>query len=671
MLAGQWVAVTLVFGVSQATKVNEEVTPIAKVLDMLQGMLHKGEVFKQQEKEEFAKFHVYCDKTREQTKKAIKTGAENILQLTADVGKNLADAEELAEDIKEEEADVAKMEAELEKATEVRKKERSDYEAMHKDFTESIDALGRATKVVKSRSKDVPQSLLQLQSSTLIPARAKAAIQSFIALGDSIEVEGPPEAHAYEFQSGGILAILEKLRIKFEDQRTTLEKEEVSTKGAFELLSQKLTDSIKDGKTTISDKTAVKAKKLEAAADGKGDLEIAKKGKTEDEKDLDSLNTECDLKSEEYEKNQATRADELKAMKTAVEILGSEVVSGTAEKHKMTLIQDGGVSFASLRHSSSDDKDRRKRVVSYLQRRATALGSKYLSLVAVRALTDPFGKVKKMIKDLIVKLMEEANSEADQKGYCDAELATNKITRDDKSADVEELTAEVEKLTSDLAKIAEDLKDLTEEVTDLRTSQKKATELRQKEKALNTETITEAKAAQVAVEKATQVLKSFYSKAADVSLLQDSDSESVGEEMAEATNVPYQGMQGQKGGVVGMLEVILSDFARLESTTSSAEDESAATYDKFMNESNQDIAVKLVEVDHLEKKSQTTAETIRNSKKELKATQEELSAALEYYEKLKPDCVDAGLSYEDRVEMRQAEIQSLQEALKTLSSEAL
>jgi hypothetical protein len=510
-----------------------------------------------------------------------------------------------------------------------------------------------------------------LQSSTLIPARAKAAIQSFIALGDSIEVEGPPEANAYEFQSGGILAILEKLRIKFEDQRTTLEKEEVSTKGAFELLSQKLTDSIKDGKTTISDKTTVKAKKLEAAADGKGDLEIAKKGKTEDEKDLDSLNTECNLKSEEYEKNQATRADELKAMKTAVEILGSEAVSGTAEKHKMTLIQDVGVSFASLRHSSSDDKDKRKSVVSYLQRRATALGSKYLSLVAVRALTDPFGKVKKMIKDLIVKLMEAANSEADQKGYCDAELATNKITRDDKSADVEELTAEVEKLTSDLAKISEDLKDLTEEVTDLRTSQKKASELRQKEKALNTETITEAKAAQVAVEKATQVLKSFYSKSADVSLLQDSDSESVGEEMAEATNVPYQGMQGQKGGVVGMLEVILSDFARLESTTSSAEDESVATYDKLMNESNQDIAVKLVEVDHLEKKSQTTAETIRNSKKELKATQEELSAALEYYEKLKPDCVDAGLSYEDRVEMRQAEIQSLQEALTTLSSEAL
>ena len=38
-------------------------------------------------------------------------------------------------------------------------------------------------------------------------------------------------------------------------------------------------------------------------------------------------------------------------------------------------------------------------------------------------------------------------------------------------------------------------------------------------------------------------------------------------------------------------------------------------------------------------------------------------------EKLKPDCVDAGVSYEDRVERRKEEIASLQEALKILSGD--
>jgi pyruvate formate-lyase activating enzyme-like uncharacterized protein len=65
-------------------------------------------------------------------------------------------------------------------------------------------------------------------------------------------------------------------------------------------------------------------------------------------------------------------------------------------------------------------------------------------------MADPFEKVKKMIKDLITKLMEEANDEADQHAYCTSELSTNKQTRDNKGAEVDKLTAESEKLTAEL-----------------------------------------------------------------------------------------------------------------------------------------------------------------------------------------------------------------------------
>ena len=51
------------------------------------------------------------------------------------------------------------------------------------------------------------------------------------------------------------------------------------------------------------------------------------------------------------------------------------------------------------------------------------------STTSVRARADPFVKVKAMIKDLIVKSMEQANSGSDKKAYCDTELATNKAAR--------------------------------------------------------------------------------------------------------------------------------------------------------------------------------------------------------------------------------------------------
>merc|ERR1719454_496045 len=53
-----------------------------------------------------------------------------------------------------------------------------------------------------------------------------------------------PQANAYEFQSSGIVDMLEKLKDKFEDERTDLEKEESNARHAYEMLIQDLTVQI-------------------------------------------------------------------------------------------------------------------------------------------------------------------------------------------------------------------------------------------------------------------------------------------------------------------------------------------------------------------------------------------------------------------------------------------
>merc|ERR1719174_1026104 len=103
-----------------------------------------------------------------------------------------------------------------------------------------------------------------------------------------------------------------------------------------------------------------------------------------------------------------------------------------------------------------------------------------------------------MIKDLIVRLMEEANEEAEHKGWCDTELSTNEQTRKEKTSAVETLHAEIDELEASLAKLTEDITDLTKSVSELDAAMAKATKLRQEEKATNTETIADAEAAQTA-----------------------------------------------------------------------------------------------------------------------------------------------------------------------------
>merc|ERR1719465_182402 len=110
-----------------------------------------------------------------------------------------------------------------------------------------------------------------------------------------------------------------------------------------------------------------------------------------------------------------------------------------------------------------------------------------------------------------------------------------------------------------------------------------------------------------------------------------------------------------------MIEVIQSDFARPEAETMSSEAASQKEYDTFMHDSEVDKTAKSKDIEHKSAKKQ-------NEKKEdLLGTTKELNAALAYYDKLKPSCVDTGISYEERVARRKAEIESLQEALKILN----
>merc|ERR1719240_5903 len=303
--------------------------------------------------------------------------------------------------------------------------------------------------------------------------------------------------------------------------------------------------------------------------------------------------------------------------------------------------------------------------MEYLQSKAKLSKSHLLMLVAAK-MSGPFDKVKKMIKDMIVKLMEEATEESEHKGWCDTEMTTNKQTREDKSDQVSTLTAESEELSAKIAKLGTEMAELSDAIAEIDAAVAEATELRTKEKAKNAVTIEEAKVAQVAVAKALTVLEEFYAQASSATAFTQQDPASD----APATfSKPYTGMGGASGGVIGMLEVIQSDFARLESETSTAESEADEEFTRFSDDSSQDKAVKSMDLENKNKDKTTAEADLISTKKDLEATQVELDAALAYYEKLKPSCVDAGLSYEERVRMRGEEIQSLQESLKILGGE--
>merc|ERR1719506_2618241 len=115
-----------------------------------------------------------------------------------------------------------------------------------------------------------------------------------------------------------------------------------------------------------------------------------------------------------------------------------------------------------------------------------------------------------------------------------------------------------------------------------------------------------------------------------------------------------------------MLEVIMSDFVNLEADTKAAEAKSQQTYEDFMTESKKNKAVKLKKIDMDEADKAAAEVKLQEDTKDLKGTQDELLAADRYYEKLVPQCIDQGQTFEERTAARESEIASLKEALQIL-----
>merc|ERR1719316_670644 len=229
-----------------------------------------------------------------------------------------------------------------------------------------------------------------------------------------------PEANAYEFQSGGIIDMLKKLQDDFRKQSKQCDKEEMNAKHAYDMVMQDLTTSITHANADIEAKSAEKEKKSEQIAEDKGLLAATMKDKAQDEKTLSDLEAECSQKAESFKEKQQLRAEEIEALGKAIEILQSGAVSGAAEKH-LDLVQTVSSLIQVASNGASAMEGVRHHIQDFLATEASRLRSRRLGLLAEKLAADPFAKVKKLIDDMITRLLEEANAEAEQKGFCDKE----------------------------------------------------------------------------------------------------------------------------------------------------------------------------------------------------------------------------------------------------------
>jgi hypothetical protein len=681
---------------------DAKMAAVNKVVSMLEDLqaqvLAEGEA----EAATYNKFACFCKTTQNDKSEAIKTGKDDKSSLTADINKFTKQRDDLDKKISGLESDIEKAEKAMKAATEKSDGELAVYTTNSNDLKAALASLTEAIKVLKaskspslvqlqSIGKTMQQAALMADALGLGGAGVQKAATFFLQQG-----EVPVEMEDYKFHSSGIVETLEKLLGDFRKEKNSVDADEVKRVQTHDMFIQDRTDFVKAQTLSMNEAKADREQKIEDIGTSSQELTTVSAQLLDDMEYLDELNTACSEKAKTWDQRTKLRANELTAITQATGIVKDTVVAKTASS-TIRFAQTGTVLHLADAVANSDSAmmaieaeaesadsdapmgflqkksvqkheqpdDGRQMIISLLKGKGQELKSTLLTSLASKIAGDPFAKIKKLIQELIERLLTEAANEANQKGWCDKATADATQKRTYSADEVEGLNAKMAKLEALSAKLGEEIATLGKEIGDLTTAQATADKERKDEKTENANTVTEAKAGLAAVKMAIDILDKFYKTSAkakvDLSLAQGplDDAPDAGFKTGEA----YQGAGAESGGIIGMMEVIQSDFERTISETKTAEAQAQKEHDEFTTETSKSLAEKNMAKKEKQSLKDETDNNQSDAESELGSQSKILATSIKELIELKATCVDTGMSYADRVAMREQEIASLKKAL--------
>jgi len=684
-----------------SSRMLEKVDPIQKVVSLITEL--QGKVSRDGEAEEavYKEFFEWCDDDSKEKGFQIKTASAKKEKLDATISEASSDVEEAGVKIEELSGTLATNEADLKAATEIRKKENADFAAEEKELMEGVDMLGRAigilekamggsslvqTKVDMSDLNGILQSLSVVIDAASFSANDKQKLVSLLqsqqddAADDSALGATATATATATAKSGGIIDVLTDMKEKAEGELSAARKAEMESKFNYTMLKQSLTDALDADNKEMEEAKANKAEGEEIVSVNEGELSVTTKELAEVQEALQVMSMDCMEKATNHEISKKGRAEELAALAKAKKIIQAMAL---AQTQSPSFLQLGATTAVQSKIRTRADLANNE-VINLVRKLAKEHHSKSLMQLASRigALIrygsrdgeDPFAKVKGLINEMISKLLKEAEAEASEKGYCDQEMAKTAQKKGELSDDVEKLTAKIDKAASDSTRLKEEVKTLQGDLAELQASKSEMDKIRKETNEAFEVTAADLQKGLDGIRAALKVLRDYYGGGGDALLQTDAegdDSKFDAFMQQPAAPEKHGKSSGAGGGIISLLEVAESDFAKNLAEEQAEEAAAQEEYDKVTAENEITKATKDQDVKYKTKEHKALDKALTEYNEDRDGTQTELDAVLEYDEKIKDRCVAKPMSYEEQKKRRDAEIKGLKEALSILEGQAV
>merc|ERR1740138_304323 len=268
---------------------------------------------------------------------------------------------------------------------------------------------------------------------------------------------------------------------------------------------------------------------------------------------------------------------------------------------------------------------------------------------------DVFAKVKGLIQDMIEKLVADAAAEASHKAFCDKEMSESEAKIADHTSQIDKFTARKDKAVASIGKQTEEVATLQKELAEIAKLQVEMDKNRADEKEAFAAAKKDYQDGIEGLTMALQVLRDYYAaESADTALVQ------------QPAVTTHAKASGAATGIIGLLEVVQSDFSKMLADAEVAEDAAQREYEKISQDNKVSTAMKQTAEKAKTKNIAELKRHVSELSSDIDGEQTELDAVNEYYDKLKPACVAKPEPYEERKKRREAEIAGLKEALSIL-----
>merc|ERR1719310_852942 len=362
------------------------------------------------------------------------------------------------------------------------------------------------------------------------------------------------------------------MKESFETNLAASQKEEDENQSAYNDLKSAKEGEISAGQELIDTKTQELGDTDEKKATSQQSLEDTTETLAADKKFLAELKEKCKNVDQEYEERTKSRQLEIGAVSKALEFLNSD------EAHALFSSTFSAASFVQTASSSTRTEASEAIAVAAARTRDPRL---VLLSTQVRTMAGPggFGAVIEKIQIMVDALEKEQKDEVKLKDFCIAELQQNEADTTSKKRDKSDTEAAIADLTFTLEKLTKEIAALEAAIADAKLQLKMNGEDREKENTEFQQVVADQRATQKLLKAALDILKGFYEKSA---LVQSRG----GFSQPAPAGFKAHKKNEKSGGVMGMMQEIIDDAAKLEDEAIYGETSAQKEYEAFVVDTN-------------------------------------------------------------------------------------